>query len=61
MYKEMQTGVRQEIVYGQKHRHGHSLIGSLEYGRRNLLAEGLDVSLNAHYNRYVAINVDTAR
>ena len=60
MYKEMQTGVRQEIVYGQKHRHGHSLIGSLEYGRRNLLAEGLDVSLNAHYNRYVAINVDTA-
>ena len=26
MYKDIQTGVRQEIVYGEKHRHGHSLI-----------------------------------
>lgn len=60
MYKEMQTGVRQEIVYGQKHRHGHSLIGSLEYGKRNLLTRGLDVALNANYNRNVTLNVDTA-
>ena len=60
MYKEMQTGVRQEIVYGQKHRHGHSLIGSLEYGKRNLLTNGLDVAFNANYNRNVTVNVDTA-
>lgn len=24
MYKEIQTGVRQSIVYGEKHRKGHS-------------------------------------
>ena len=60
MYKEIQTGVRQEIVYGQKHRHGHSLIGALEYGKRNLFTRGLDVALNANYNRDVTVNVDTA-
>ncbi len=60
MYKEIQTGVRQEIVYGQKHRHGHSLIGSLEYGKRNLFTRGLDVAFNANYNRNVTVNVDTA-
>ncbi len=60
MYKDMQTGVRQEIVYGQKHRHGHSLIGALEYGKRNLLIRGLDVALTANYNRNVTVNVDTA-
>ena len=60
MYKEIQTGVRQEIVYGQKHRHGHSLIGSLEYGKRNLFAPGLDVAVTANYNRNVTVNVDTA-
>ena len=53
MYKEIQTGVRQEIVYGQKHRHGYSLIGALEYGKRNLFTQGLDVALNANYNRNV--------
>ena len=60
MYKEIQTGVRQEIVYGQKHRHGHSLMPSLEYGKRNLLVKGLDVALNANYNRNNTTNVDTA-
>lgn len=60
MYKELQTGVRQEIVYGQKHRHGHSLIGSLEYGKRNLFTRGLDVAFTANYNRNVTVNVDTA-
>lgn len=60
MYKEIQTGVRQEIVYGQKHRHGHSLMPSLEYGKRNLFTKGLDVSFNANYNRNITTNVDTA-
>ncbi len=60
MYKEIQTGVRQEIVYGQKHRHGHSLIPSVEYYKRNLFAKGLDLSFNANYNRNITINVDTA-
>lgn len=60
VYKEMQTGVRQEIVYGQKHRHGHSLMPSLEYGKRNLLVSGLDVALNLSYVRDYTTNVDTA-
>lgn len=60
MYKEIQTGVRQEIVYGQKHRHGHSLMPSIEYAKRNLLVKGLDVSFNANYNRDYTTNVDTA-
>lgn len=60
MYKEIQTGVRQEIVYGRKNRHGHTLTGSLEYGKRNLFTRGLDVSFNGAYNRNVTVNVDTA-
>lgn len=60
MYKEVQNGVWQEIVYGQKHRHGYSLIPSLEYSKRNLLTKGLDVSVSANYNRDYATNVDTA-
>lgn len=60
MYKEVQTGVRQMTVYGQKHRHGHSLMPSLEYSKRNLLTKGLDVAFNANYNRDYNTNVDTA-
>lgn len=60
MYKEIQTGVRQEIVYGQKHRHGHTLMPSIEYGKRNIFTRGLDLSLSANYNRSNTMNVDTA-
>lgn len=60
MYKEVQTGVRQEIVYGEKHRKGHALMPSLEYSKHNLLTKGLDLSLTVNYNQDVAINVDTA-
>ncbi len=60
MYKEVQTGVRQEIVYGQKHRHGHSLLPSVEYSKRNLFTKGLDVAFTGNYNNDIAINVDTA-
>jgi outer membrane cobalamin receptor len=60
MYKEIQTGVRQEIVYGEKHRRGHSLMPSVEYAKRNIFTKGLDLTLNANYNRDVTINVDTA-
>lgn len=60
MYKEIQTGVRQEIVYGEKHRRGHSLMPSLEYAKRNLLTKGLDLRLTANYNEDVTTNIDTA-
>lgn len=60
MYKEIQTGVIQKVVFGQKHRKGHSLMLSLEYTKRNLFTRGLDLTLTANYNRNVTWNVDTA-
>ena len=61
MYKEVQTGVRQDVVYGDKYRRGHTFMPSLEYLKRNLLAEGLDLTLTANYNRNITTNVDTAQ
>lgn len=61
MYKEIQTGVRQEIVYGDKLRRGHSLMPSVEYHKHNLLVEGLDITLTANYNHNITYNIDTAQ
>lgn len=60
MYQDVQTGVRQNTVYGEKHRKGHSLMPSLEYTKRDLLAKGLDLVLTANYNRNRTFNVDTS-
>jgi len=60
MYKDIQTGVRQEVVYGAKYRKGHSLMPALEYRKQNLFTEGLDVVLTANYNKNVTHNVDTS-
>ena len=59
-YKDIQTGVRQKTVFGQKHRHGHSLMPSLEYSKRNLFTKGLSLVATANYNRNATFNVDTA-
>ena len=61
MYKDIQTGVRQDIVFGGKYRKGHSLMPSLEYRKRNLIVKGLDAVLTANYNRNSTQNVDTSR
>ncbi len=60
MYKEIQTGVRQDIVFGGKYRKGYSVMPSLEYRKRDLLTKGLDVTLTANYNKNITENVDTA-
>lgn len=60
MYKDIQTGVRQKTVFGQKHRYGHSLMPSLEYSKRNLFIKGLSVVATVNYNRNSTTNVDTA-
>lgn len=60
MYKDIQTGVRQEVVYGAKYRKGHSLMPALEYRKQNLFTEGLDIALTANYNKNVTHNVDTS-
>ena len=42
MYQDIQTGVRQNIVYGEKHRKGHSLMPSVEYRKETLLLKDLN-------------------
>ncbi len=60
MYKEIQNGVRQEIVYGDKHRRSYSLMPSVEFSKKNLLLEGLDLSATANYNHNCVTNIDTS-
>ncbi|MDO4756952.1 MAG: carboxypeptidase-like regulatory domain-containing protein, partial [Parabacteroides sp.] len=59
-YKEIQTGVYQETVFGEKHRKGHSLSPSLEYRKRNLFLKDLDLTLTANYNHNITHNIDTS-
>ncbi|MCH3994253.1 MAG: TonB-dependent receptor plug domain-containing protein [Prevotella sp.] len=60
MHKDIQTGVRQEIVFGGKFRKGYSLMPSLEYQKHNLFTKGLNVTLTANYNKNITENVDTS-
>lgn len=59
-YKDIQTGVTQDIVYGGKFRKGYSLMPSLEYRKRNLFLRGLDAVATLNYNHNIGYNVDTA-
>lgn len=61
MHKDIQTGVRQDVVYGEKFRFGHTLMPSVEYLKRNLIVQGLDLTLTVNYNRNITTNVDTAQ
>jgi len=60
MHKDIQNGVRQEIVYGEKFRKGHSFMPSLDYRKQNLFIKGLDIALTANYNKNMTQNVDTS-
>lgn len=60
VYKEIQNGVRQSLVFGEKHRRGYSIIPSLEYKKYNLFTQGLDLSFTANYNLNVSNNIDTS-
>ncbi len=60
MYKDIQTGVRQEVVFGGKYRKGYSVMPSLDYRKRDLFVKGLDVVLTANYNKNMTNNVDTS-
>lgn len=60
LHKDIQTGVRQEIVYGAKYRFGHSLMPSLLFMKNNLWRNRLDVEVTANYNRNASTNVDTS-
>ena len=60
MYKDIQTGVRQEVVFGGKYRKGYSIMPSLDYRKRDFFVRGLDVVLTATYNKNMTNNVDTS-
>ena len=60
VYKEIQNGVRQEIVFGGKYREGSAIMPSLDYRKKDFLTKGLDMSLTANYNRNISQNVDTS-
>jgi outer membrane cobalamin receptor len=61
MYKEIQNGVRQEIVYGDKHHRGNSIMPSLEYRKKNLFTKGLNAAITANYNKNINTSIDTSK
>ena len=46
MYKDIQTGVRQEVVFGGKYRKGYSIMPSLDYRKRVFFVEGLGCGID---------------
>ena len=58
-YKEIQTGVRQSIVFGERHRRGYSWSPTLEYVRRQLLDGRLDLTLMTSYTQARSTLIDT--
>lgn len=60
MYKDIQTGVRQEVVFGSKYRKGYSIMPSLDYRKRDFFVRDLDMVLTANYNKNMTNNVDTS-
>lgn len=60
LYKDIQTGVRQEVVFGGKYRKGYSIMPSLDYRKRDFFVRGLDVVLTANFNKNMTNHVDTS-
>lgn len=57
---DVQTGARmKEFVYGARFRRGNTIMPTLRYLKRNLLTEGLDLSINGNYNLGYEQTVDT--
>lgn len=60
MGKDVQNGVRQEIVYGARRRTSQALMPSMSYQKYNLFTQGLDFNLTANYNRTFESTIDTS-
>ncbi|MFI3259341.1 MAG: TonB-dependent receptor [Rikenellaceae bacterium] len=58
-YKEVQTGTRQSVVYGDRHQEGLSLIPTVQFSKRDIFTKGLDVKANANYNYGETYVIDT--
>lgn len=57
--KQVQTGVRQSIVYGNVTRDGHAKAVNLRYSKTGLLQDRLDLSLFANYSKDYSVVADT--
>lgn len=49
-----------KVVFGAKARKSYTLMPSLSYTKRDLFAEGINIRLNAQYNRNYNQNIDTS-
>ncbi|MFI3321026.1 MAG: TonB-dependent receptor [Rikenellaceae bacterium] len=58
-YREVQTGTRQKVVYGDRHNEGYSVIPTLQYMKKDFLTKGLSFKANANYNYGITHVVDT--
>lgn len=47
---EIQTGNRQDWVYGDKERSGYSLTPTMDYNKRDLFTQGLDLKISSNYS-----------
>lgn len=58
--KEIQNGVRQEIVFGDKRKKEKGATAILEFKKNNFLTKGLILQLNGSYNYNMIHNLDTS-
>ncbi|MCE7042614.1 TonB-dependent receptor [Dyadobacter sp. CY312] len=59
-YKERQTGVDQDMVYGKVHSFGHFVMPTLKYKKENFFVKGLTATLFATYATNNTTTVDTS-
>jgi len=59
-YKQLQNGVIQNVVFGQKFQRNQSYMPSLIYQKANVFTKGLHLNLTGNYNYNMRQNVDTA-
>ncbi|MFV0467646.1 MAG: carboxypeptidase-like regulatory domain-containing protein, partial [Dysgonomonas sp.] len=60
-YNEIQNGVVQDVVFGQKLTKGNTFMPSLAYMKKNLILDGLNVNFTANFNKNIRQNIDTSR
>lgn len=60
MFSENQTGATMEVVYGNRFSKQHSLVYSMQYEKKNLLLEGLDLQVNLNYSDLTRQVIDTS-
>ncbi len=59
-YKDIQTGTTQNLVYGEKYSEGFTWSPTLEYSKRDLFVDGLDLRFVANYDTGYTHNADPA-